>query len=398
MNNPVICIQPFNNIYNAPGKSYSPCCWGGLFNYSPDEVLPLSHFTGDEMNRIRKEMLNGEKTEFLEKFCSKCWQKEKEYGHSPRLDEIVSKSFTDNFNEDGVLGKCNQRFLKISLNIFGNQCNLQCYECLPHNSSSRISVMKKLDPQWSDPKNFPHFNDKEYDLKKTRQEQFNDVVNNLVDNADKIRTISVVGGEPMLMKSHFHLLDRLIECGHSKEISLNYCSNMTVTKLSNMKKYFDNFKSTFLQWSVDSIGERNTWLRYPTNWEETLLNVFEIKTYLRSNLLGIIESTITPTILSITSFKDTYNWLLENELISIKNKHVNVVSRPEFLRPHHLPQNLKEEISEDILKISKYRYNQLMETGDEQMFKKAIEYCDALDKQRGTNWRTTFPEIAKYAD
>jgi organic radical activating enzyme len=398
MDNSVICAQPFYNIYNAPGKAYSPCCWGNLFEYSPNEVLPISHFTGDDMNRMRKEMIAGEKTEFLKKICNGCWEREKKYGHSPRLDEVISQTLVDNFNNNGSLNENSKRFLKISLNIFGNQCNLQCYECLPSNSSSRIAVMKKLNPQWLSPNGFPSFEDIDYDLKKINQDQFNNTIKDLVKNVDKIKTISIVGGEPMMMKSHFILLDELIECGHSKEISLNYCSNMTRMKLSNMKKYFDNFKFTFLQWSVDSLGERNTWLRYPTKWEETVSNVFEVKNYLLDNSLGIIESTITPTILSITSFKDTYDWLYSNKLISNKNKHVNVVKRPEFLRPHHLPQKIKEEISEDILKISKYRYNQLMETGDEQMFKKAIEYCDALDKQRGTNWRTTFPEIAKYAD
>jgi organic radical activating enzyme len=325
------------------------------------------------------------------------------YGHSPRLDNVLSEELKNNFNEDGTLKEDTSRFLKISINIFGNRCNLQCYECLPTSSSSRTYVMNKLDLKWrvrfpSDGVTNNYFDENEYEVKKINPEHFNKIIDNLIDNADKIETVSIVGGEPMLMKSHFDLLDRLIEGGQSKKISLNYCSNMTMTNLFKMKKYFDNFRSTFLQWSVDALRERNYWLRYPTNWEETLSNAVEISAYLRKNSLGRLESTITPTLLSITTFKDTYNWLLEHDLISQENKHVNVLGSPEFLAPRHLPQKLKEEISEDVLKISKYRYNQLMETGDEKMFSLAVGYCDALDKQRGTNWRSVFPEIAKYAD
>jgi hypothetical protein len=39
-----------------------------------------------------------------------------------------------------------------------------------------------------------------------------------------------------------------------------------------------------------------------------------------------------------------------------------------------------------------------MSDRNEYMFQSAIKYADELDKSRGTDWRSTFPEIAKYAN
>ena len=37
-----------------------------------------------------------------------------------------------------------------------------------------------------------------------------------------------------------------------------------------------------------------------------------------------------------------------------------------------------------------------MSERSEECFQLAVQYADNLDKMRGTNWKTTFPEIAQY--
>lgn len=397
MQNKVICSKPFSLVYQPTGRPYCACCWAdNYFEHSPSELYPLDHFNGDEMIRMRREMLLGEKTEFLEKFCAMCWKKEERYGNSPRLDNDIQKEVLENFNSDGTLkDNSNNPFIDISLNIWGNYCNLQCYECKPVNSTSRIALMKILDPKWSPDEEFEKY---EFDYQKIDVNAFNSIIDQLVDNADKISQITIVGGEPMLMKPHFELLDKLIDSKKSKHISLSYVSNMTLMTLQSMKKYFDNFKFTYLQWSVDALGERNEWLRYPTNWKETLSNSREIQKYFSEKKVGTIRATITPTIFSITTFKETYDWMFANGFLEFgDDQSANTVSSSSYLSPKYLPRELKDKIAPDILKVSKYRYNELMSGDDENKFKLAVEYCDAVDKARGTNWRSVFPEIAEYA-
>jgi organic radical activating enzyme len=400
--NKVICPLPFLRIYNnLDAGAYSPCCWSTYWRNNQHNItntLPIEYFTGDTFNRIRKEMLEGEKTEFLKNYCNYCWKNEEKYGGSPRtqFQDLDSEYnvYEECFDKDGKIRNTNKRFIQLCINVYGNHCNLQCYECLPVNSSSRLSVMNTL--------NNAAFNDEFfYNPSKSRssvsEEQFKKIVDEIVFYSDKILSIEVVGGEPMLMKNHFFLLDKLIECGQAKNIEIIYVSNMTMMNLLRMKKYFDNFMWFTIQWSVDALKERNNWLRYPTDWDKTLKNVDEVKKYLMKTNKGTIKSSITPSLLSITTFKETYDWLVANNYASPNQQHYNIIENPAFLSPQHLPQELKEKIAPEILKISKIHFNQLMSDQNETRFKLAINYADALDRHRGTNWRVTFPEIAEYA-
>jgi len=401
MENKVICPLPFRKIYNnLDAAAYTPCCWSNYWvdkNNNITNTLPIEHFTGDAFSRLRKEMLLGEKTDFLKKYCHNCWKREELVKSSPRLEFNKSLDYDvyQNFDENGKLIDNNERFIQIGINVYGNHCNLECYECLPDNSSSRCAVMNKI--------NDPVLNEQFYyepHLRKPAsisKEHFKKIVDEIVLFGNKIRSIDIVGGEPMLMKDHFYLLDKLIESGKSKNIEINYTSNMTLMTVSKMKKYFDNFCRIRIQWSVDALKERNYWLRYPTNWEQTTSNAEEIRKYLIKHGKGEVQATITPSLFSITTFKETYDWLLFNDYVPPDQMPMNVIDNPNFLSPQHLPKELKEKIAPEVFKLSKAHYNQLMLEQDENSFKLAIQYADKLDQSRGTDWRFTFPEIAQYA-
>jgi len=407
--NKVICSFPFFRIYNnLTMQAYTPCCWATIWKSetNPRTTLPIDHFTGEEFNRLRREMLQGEKTEFLETYCGNCWKQEAEVNNSPRKEFLFfldppgtrgdGNCLLDLFNTDGTMKDNDVRFISLAINIYGNSCNLQCYECLADNSSSRISVIKKInDPIFN--KNF-HYNEERLSngtLKPLEPEQVNRIVDEIVSYGHKIHDINIVGGEPMLMRPSFKLLDKLIETGHSKNIGLAIVSNMTLMTVKKMKKYFDEFMFIGIQWSVDAIRERNHWLRYPTDWDLTIENVKEVKAYLEENNKGQLRATVTPSLFSITSLEETSKWLFEN---NYEQLYTNFVREPEFLSPQHLPQELKDEIGPKVLKISNQHWEQLMKERNEDEFNDAIRYADVLDKDRGTNWRTVFPEIAKYAN
>jgi organic radical activating enzyme len=405
MENKFICSKPFDTIHNDTGKNYAPCCWAHPVSpNNPNTTLPLDHFDGEDFRRIRREMLIGEKTDFLYSYCQYCFNRENEIGESPRT-RFYSSNFDaiKNFNADGSLIQNKNRFISVAINAFGNSCNLECYACHPASATSRTQALNKIKDNLKDneidlrylnisstERNFP-FNEK-------NSQQFDAIVNQLVEKIDNISSIIIVGGEPMLLKSHFTLLDRLIETKKTKEISLSYTSNMTLMHLDNMKKYFDSFGRVDILWSVDALGDRNHWLRYPTDWNETTKNVFSIQSYLRKNNKGKITGSITPSLLGIPSLRKTYNWLLSRNLINKEHIIFNFLNRPKFLRTRNLPDCIKDEIKNDVRLISEYHYKDLMQPRDEHHFQLAIKYFDILDQSRGTNWRSTFPEVSKYAN
>ena len=59
---------------------------------------------------------------------------------------------------------------------------------------------------------------------------------------------------------------------------------------------------------------------------------------------------------------------------------------------------IKQMIGDDVKSVSEFHYNDMMQPRDNHYFELGVEYFDALDKSRGTNWRTTFPELSCYTN
>ena len=76
------------------------------------------------------------------------------------------------------------------------------------------------------------------------------------------------GGEPMLssIEQHQNLLDHYIQTGQAKNISIHYTTNATIFPDQNWLSRWKNFAEIDLQLSIDGIGNRYEYLRYPADW------------------------------------------------------------------------------------------------------------------------------------
>ena len=397
--NHVLCGYPFYAIRNGPSINYAPCCWARTKSVcGPQNTPAIDYFKGNIFNEMRRDMLRGEKSDLLLDTCSLCYKNEENNGSSARLQSEVDWNVLDNFDSDGKMIDTNDRFIKLELNAFGNHCNLECYECQPDNSSRREERLKKMGTKWQAILGKYSFVDR--DVKKKNKVLWREFVDDLVQHSRNIKMLSFCGGEPMSMVSHFDILDALIDSGDSKEIELYYVSNMTMFTLSKMKRYIDKFKWMNIQWSVDGIGERNYWLRYPTNWNNTVKNVLDVQQYLyytKPWKIGKIEATITPSLLGVLKLRETVDWMNKHDLMQ-DNPMINRIDEPKICQTRHLPDEIKQKIGDDVKSVSEYHYNDMMEQRDPYYFGLAIKYFDALDKSRGTDWRATFPELACYTN
>jgi len=397
--NHVICGYPFYAIRNGPSINYAPCCWARTKSVcGPQNTPAIDYFKGNIFNKMRRDMLRGEKSDLLLDTCSLCYKNEENNGSSARLQSEVDWNVLDNFDSDGKMIDTDNRFIKLELNAFGNHCNLECYECQPDNSSRREERLKKMGTKWQAILGKYSFVDR--DVKKKDKILWKEFVDDLVQHSKNIKMLSFCGGEPMSMVSHFDILDALIDSGDSKEIELYYVSNMTMFTLSKMRKYIDKFKWMNIQWSVDGIGDRNYWLRYPTNWNNTVKNVLDVQQYFyytKPWKIGKIEATITPSLLGVLKLKETVDWMNKHDLMQ-DNPMINRIDEPKICQTRHLPDEIKHKIGDDVRSVSEYHYNDMMEQRDPYYFGLAIKYFDALDKSRGTDWRATFPELACYTN
>ena len=420
------CEVPFMDLRSFSTGRYGVCC--AVDDYLvPDENItdenPMTYFQSPFMNKLRYDMIKSPYSPYgsVKEICKQCIDLEDAGLHSIRepsewynresTEELWINRDTGELNFDKKMG----RSLKIKLNFYGNQCNLECYMCEPWSSTKRMEVYKKL------PKKFhqaqTHYDNyhgvliKYYpedafkDICYVTEDRFEEISENLLKYSHLISMVEVLGGEPALMKRHLNFLQRLVDSGDAKDILLSYISNMTILSeewISIIKEFKRKevwndkmiVKGITLQWSCDDIEERSDWIRYPSNWDSMVDNVKKFKEIFPD---ALVKVTNTPSILSVLNVDKFYEKMkfigFDGDEDVVFN---NVLLFPDYLQMKHLPNTIKEKLNDRLkgteLEFLLYYVNQ---ERNEEEFKLCIDYLYELDRIRGTNWTTIFPELAQ---
>ena len=85
---------------------------------------------------------------------------------------------------------------------------------------------------------------------------------NFVEIAHSIEEIYPTGGEPTLALSQYKLFDYCIENDLASNIRLKYNTNLTNVP-QKMLDYWKHFKRVQLNASIDAVGDRDRYIRYP---------------------------------------------------------------------------------------------------------------------------------------
>lgn len=387
------CPRPFDHIYNNVNGKYAVCCIGGETGAHSAEVSPMDWMNSDPMTELRYDMLSEdgvEGTPTINKLCRQCKNAEKLYGESERTRFTYSPDGRVDAHTNFILDqavatiangewKPTKRCLMVQLRHFGNQCNLDCYMCHPRNSSTRTKQaeihgwhkMLKFDP--------PNY-DANSDFSKLNEK--------IIELAPYISSWSIQGGEPLIMRNQYKILNSLIESGHSKYITIEMNTNATTLASGKHRiiPYFEKFRQVNINLSIDSVGEYNEYIRRRSKWADIEENIKKLKAIRNVRM----EILCTLSILSVLRFDRLLKWAKENHL---KVKTV-VVEIPSELHPKNLPDPIKRVL------IKQFFNNQVLvgalsEKRDQKAFERAIEYCEAQDRAYNFNMdvHELFPEI-----
>lgn len=217
----------------------------------------------------------------------------------------------------------------------GDTCNLRCAICGPNNSSA-----------WKE----------ELQIPSTKRKQ---TVNYAWKDLDlsKLKMIHFNGGEPLLSKEHIIFLDTVPD---KSQVIINYNTNGTIKPTAQLLTLWSKFKLVQLDFSIDDIGDRFEYQRYPAKWVDVVEN---LKWYIDNspvNCMFAVNTTVS--ILNQNNLVNLNTWLADNFA-------ANRVTDP----IEHRTQAVQGVLSK--------------------LTTQAIEYLDACDQRRGTNWRVTFPEL-----
>ena len=192
-----------------------------------------------------------------------------------------------------------------------------------------------------------YFDSNEFNYNWSESEEFWD---DLLDHCKNLKVILVNGGEPTLNKEHYKLLQRLIDTELNKSVFLKYHINMTNVpdKLLELWKWFPYLK---VSCSIDDIGERNDYIRFPTKWEDVNKN---LKRLLDNNInISITQTVGFMNYINIPEFHKHFTNL------GIKDININLIHHPVFLGPSVLPDKIRDD--------AHYKFDEYFKGGNDQI-------------------------------
>jgi MoaA/NifB/PqqE/SkfB family radical SAM enzyme len=370
--------------------------------------------------------------------CTKCYREE-DAGHNSKrmweteywrqrvdLDQLIADT-----SEDGSIPP---QLSYIDLR-FGTKCQLACVMCSPHDSSGWIKDWQAIYPQiqnaslketaqWN---NKGSINGSSYNWHKNNPvfwEQFNEQIPNM-------QQLYFAGGESLIIEEHYEILEEAIRQGHAKNLELRYNSN-GVEWRDDLFDLWKEFKLVRFHFSVDSIGEMNSYIRYPSQWER-INEVFHI---LDKGTPKNTEVTVACAVqaLNIYYLPDFLKWKLTQNFRKINmwplgagGINYHFVYHPPHLNVKVLPKWFKEEcrkkyeafypwweanwqngiqpekrsgVTYDQWRSASYGIDRLegmlqfMESEDWSVrLPELKEYIRLIDAQRGLNFAEIFPEM-----
>lgn len=270
----VFIVQQANNFCPAPwvGMYYhsnaaSPCCTMKTMNYSPKEYL-------------RSKWLSDLKQQFLENKrpleCNSCWFKEQKGLKSIRT-HFVNKFANVNLQTTEV------KHLELRES---NLCNFACRMCNPTDS---VKLERELE-EYPELKQFYRPNHR----KSITDHNWNEIF----ETCKGLKSLTLTGGEPMLMKRYYDLLDYLIDIGRHETLLLKIYTNCSVFNPMFNEKLV-KFKRAQINMSIDAVGKTAEYQRYGTKWDDVRENIFK---FIQLPIKTKIHSTISAySILDISS-------------------------------------------------------------------------------------------------
>lgn len=436
------CILPWIHLATRPNGDMRLCCTanasgagedhhvglaknddGKVINFST--TTPLSAWNSSFMKKTRLDMLSGK----IPASCTKCFDEEKSGIISKRLWETYSWDTQETRIEDLIKetsnnGEVPEKLIYLDLRL-GNTCNLKCVMCSPHDSSKWVQDHKKLINLTTIP-----IIEKEI---RWDQQKFNGTWheepsfwNDLYAQIPNIKQLYFAGGEPLLIKEHKLFLQEIIKQGYSKQIYLRYNSNGLLID-NEIIDIWNHFKRVKFNFSIDGVGDRNTYIRYPSDWntiEKNLEILDNTNEHISINVACAVQ------LLNIKHLPDVIKWKLNKKYKKINQGfefgvqsgagliNTHLVYIPTWFDIRALPAEDKQQVKiifDEFANWLKTNYTQDKKFWDEnpygwKRFESLInfmysddkssllpalnEYITNLDLIRGTNFKSTFPELA----
>lgn len=326
------CMLPWMHMHAFPdGRAY-PCCLSDYWHPVGDLRKNTMHevWNQDAYKTMRQNMLNDKPC----KECTKCYEQEANGFFSMRNDSNRNYGHhiaeVDNTLDDGTHPEFKIRYWDVR---FSNLCNFSCRSCGPIFSSNWYNDHVKLYNRR------PDVLGREMSRVEYTAGDEDAMLEQMLPHIPYLEQVYFAGGEPLIMKEHYFMLEKLIEHGKT-DIRIQYNTNFSELRFKDRHvfDYWRHFKNVSVGASLDASGERAELMRRGTNWAQTLLN--------RKRMLEEVPHVdfyISATIsaMNVLHVLDFHKQWVELGLIQAKDFNVNICQSPDWYRVDILPEDFK---------------------------------------------------------
>lgn len=389
----VFCMLPWVHMHLWPAGTTYPCCLA-------DPDLPVGDtqtqtlqeiWNGNQMRQLRLNMLNGIKSPE----CRRCYELEENNMHTLRLSS--NQNFKHHWDRvmqtepDGSAGDVSLNYMDIR---FSNLCNLKCRSCGPQFSSSWFEDHKATHGDPGHPK-----------ILQVRDEMksFMDELDPLLESVERVYW---AGGEPLITKEHYTILDKWIEMG-KRDVRMDYTTNFTQMfyKRKTAFEYWNSFEHVRVAASLDANHARAEYLRKNMVWSEVVQNRRDM---LETCPHVYFELTPTVSVYNVLNLPDFHKEWIEEGLLEPANIRINILLDPTYMRLQILPEAEKEAVRKRYQEHLSYldQFDNIQSV--KQDYKNILQYLETdrtkeipiwrfktqrLDKLRNEDVFEVFPEL-----
>jgi len=216
-----------------------------------------------------------------------------------RLESSNNTSFRTGMNEGlQIFGQTNLIGpSRIDL-IFDISCNLACRSCGPGSSTYWRQHLKE-NKLWNDTVSSPR-----------NRSQVIDVLSKL--DLSNLKQLVFCGGETLLGQEYWHVASWLADNVPNAKQQLTLCFQTNGTQPIHSRNFtiIEKFHLVKLHVSLDGVGNRFEYLRWPAQWNQVTDNILNLRETLPGNVMFVVEETVS--IFNLLYQQELKTWIDNN--------------------------------------------------------------------------------------
>jgi len=339
-NQKIFCAVPWTNHHFYWDGTYGVC---SSERQRPRQQSNLNNtslvqwYDSESMRDFRRRIQGNEQLPE----CASCYQEEADGHQSRRIKEnyklgIFTEHTENTFQQSFVQSEWHAKFntegttdlLPVDWHIdLGNECNFACKMCIPEASSKIASAYNLWNIEYNKKPNWVN-----------NDASWQQLLENLTIVKQRLNRVHIIGGEPLVNKKFYQLIDWLLE-NNFNHISVSVVTNGTNVTQEIVNK-LKQFRLVHFEISAESVGKTNDYIRQGCEYNKLWETIDFLSKQQSDNFQLVLRSA--PQLLSVN---DYYEYILKAYELRLAITSVPL-TYPKHMAINILPWDIRQSLKQ----------------------------------------------------